>query len=130
MAAACHAQTSTQADTSRPTQRETERDQPRRHALCPSRPGCHNTREPFREEAAGTLGVGTDKRADAELPLDARRAPGQISEQARVTAMDTLGPYGADGARHCSLRRGHVQDDSERGVVKLPGIESERGGIR
>jgi hypothetical protein len=120
----------TQTGTGGPAQCQTDGEQPRDEAPRLPGPRCHHPREPFREDATGTLRVGTDKRADAELPPDTSGAPGQIGECARVTAVDTRGEDSADWAGHDLLGRGHAKDQQRGGVVQVPRIKLKCGGLR
>ena len=85
--------------------------------------GATTPRQPFREDATGTLRVGTDELADAELPSDTSGAPGSIGECARVAAVDTMRAHSAAWTRHERLCRGHVQSHQCGRVVKVPRIE-------
>jgi hypothetical protein len=113
----------TEPHAGRPAQREPDGDQPGHQALRPPSPQRHHPREPFREDATGTLRVGTDELTDAELPPDTSSAPGQIGECARVTAVDTRSEDRADRAGHNLLGRGHVQDQPRGGTVQVPSIQ-------
>jgi hypothetical protein len=112
------------------TERQTDGEQPCHQALRLPGPRRHHPRKPFREDATGTLRVGTDELADAELPPDAGNAPGQIGEGARVPAVDTRGENSADWAGHDLLGGGHVQDQQRGGIVQVPRIKLKCGGLR
>jgi hypothetical protein len=63
---------------------------------------------PFRHDPAGALRVGTDQRADAQLPSDPGPAPGHIGARAGVTAVDPRGQDSADRTGHDLRCRGHA----------------------
>ena len=123
-------QAPTQTHAGRPAQCETDGDQPCDEALRPPSPGGDHLRKPLRKDTAGVLRVGTDKLADAELPSDTGNAPGQIGKRACVPAVNTRAEDGADRTGYDLLCRGHVQGDQRCGVVEMPRVELEGGGLR
>jgi hypothetical protein len=118
-------QAPTEPHAGRPAQRQPDGDQPRDQAPRPPSPRGDDLGQLLRKDPTGSLRVGTDELADAELPSDAGHAPGQISERARVPAVDTRGGDGADRTGHDLWCRGHVQGDQHCRVVKMPRVKLE-----
>jgi hypothetical protein len=73
-----------QACARRSAERQLNGAHPRSQSRCPPSPGRHHSREPCREDTAGALEMTAEKLADAELPADACRTPGEISQHALV----------------------------------------------
>jgi hypothetical protein len=118
-----------QACARRSTEGQTDGDHPPGQALCPPRPVRHHPGKPFREDAAGALGIAAEKLADAELPPDANGATGEISQPALIMTVEPRGRPGTDRTGHVPLGGGHMERDQGRRPVKPPGVELERDAL-
>ena len=84
--------------------------------------------EPLGEDLPGTGRVPTEPAARGEVQLHGQSLPGEIGQAALIPAMDAIRRAAARGAVH--HRAMGTQDEGDRIVARLDGLEVETGGVR
>jgi hypothetical protein len=124
------AEVPTEPHPGRPTQREAHGKET---CLQPQRapyPRPHKARQSLGEDAAGALPIGAEDFTDAKLPSDGIATPGKIGERPGVMTMDTRCWDIASRAAGCCLYGRDQEGDLGVRVIDMPGVQSERYGLR
>ena len=123
------AQATAQSCPGRARQRHGDVHQPVREPLRPPRPGGDERGQPLGKDAAGAAAIGAEELPHLQVEHDAPWSPGEIGHRADIATMDPPRRKPADRTMDQGLCRGHLQRQLGGGVVHVPGVEVEEGGI-
>ena len=113
-----------------PPKRPAEGDEALHEPQRAPRPGGSHRGQPFGEDTTLTGAIAAQPLADAPLQGHPILGPGQVRQGAPIVTMDASGWGGAQRTGCVGLRRLHAQGDLRRGIVDVPRLEAQRGGIR